>query len=196
MTESELVARLEKLERDNRRLKRLGAAALVLVAALGLIAAAQPVPNVIRAHTFEVVDGHGNTRIKLTVTGSGANSVSGLGMIGTDGQVTASLDDSANGVELSLGPNSSPGSRLDPVVLGFIKGQPALMLSGANGEVAAMGAFSHGPNLTLADSEGYATQIGTTDLNTPKTGETHRTSAASIVMLGNDKGHHVIWEAP
>lgn len=43
MTETELMARLEKLERDNWRLKRLGVVGLVLATALGLIAATQPV---------------------------------------------------------------------------------------------------------------------------------------------------------
>ena len=55
MTETELLARLEKLESDNRRLKKIGAAALVLAAALGLMAATRPVPDVVKAHAFEVV---------------------------------------------------------------------------------------------------------------------------------------------
>lgn len=51
------------------------------------------------------------------------------------------------------------------------------------------------PGLDLADAAGYETQIGVADLKYPSTGETRRTSAASIVMLGN-KEHHVIWRAP
>jgi hypothetical protein len=52
------------------------------------------------------------------------------------------------------------------------------------------------PGLDLADAGGYETQIGVADLKYPSTGETRRTSAASIVMLGNDEKRHVIWQAP
>ena len=41
---------------------------------------------------------------------------------------------------------------------------------------------------------GYHTEIGTSDLVTPSTGEEHRTSDASVVLF-NDKGN-VIWRAP
>jgi hypothetical protein len=51
------------------------------------------------------------------------------------------------------------------------------------------------PGLDLVDADGYETQIGVADLKYPSTGETRRTSAASIVMLGN-KEHQVIWRAP
>ena len=50
------------------------------------------------------------------------------------------------------------------------------------------------PGLNLADAAGYETQIGVADVKYPSTGETSRTSAASIVMLGNKK--HVLWRAP
>lgn len=38
--------------------------------------------------------------------------------------------------------------------------------------------------------------LGSTRLAAARTGATEQTSAASIVMFGNDKGHHVIWQAP
>lgn len=50
------------------------------------------------------------------------------------------------------------------------------------------------PGLDLADGGGYETQVGVSDLEFPTTGETRRTSAASIVMLGEK--HHLIWRAP
>jgi len=55
---------------------------------------------------------------------------------------------------------------------------------------------SHGPTIGLTDKEGFDTEIGSTNLVTPKTGETHHTSAASIVMFGGGKDHKVIWQAP
>lgn len=65
MSETELAERLERLESDNRRLKGFGAAALVISAALGLIAATRPVPDVIKAHEFDVVDSSGKVRLKM-----------------------------------------------------------------------------------------------------------------------------------
>ena len=56
--------------------------------------------------------------------------------------------------------------------------------------------LSKGPQVVLSDSQGYAMSLGSTPLVTPGTGATEQTSAASIVMFGNDKKHHVIWQAP
>ena len=38
------------------------------------------------------------------------------------------------------------------------------------------------------------TVIGSIDLETPRTGETHKTSAASVVLFDKDK--QVVWQAP
>ena len=51
-----------------------------------------------------------------------------------------------------------------------------------------------GPQVFLYDREGFQTTIGTTDLVTPRTGETHKTSAASLVLFDKDK--KVLWKAP
>ena len=51
-----------------------------------------------------------------------------------------------------------------------------------------------GPRLNLSDKEGFRTVLGSTGLVTPSTGETHKTSAASLVLF--DKGGHVTWSAP
>jgi hypothetical protein len=49
-------------------------------------------------------------------------------------------------------------------------------------------------HLKVYDREGFATTLGTEVLLTPRTGETHKTSAASLVMFDKDK--NVIWKAP
>jgi|SRR5215469_3467139 len=51
-----------------------------------------------------------------------------------------------------------------------------------------------GPYVSLSDKEGFMTAIGSTDLVTPRTGETHKTSAASVVLFGKDQ--KVLWSAP
>ena len=49
-------------------------------------------------------------------------------------------------------------------------------------------------HLQTLDADGFEAILGTTDLVTPRTGETHKTSAASLVMF--DKNKNVIWKAP
>jgi hypothetical protein len=48
--------------------------------------------------------------------------------------------------------------------------------------------------LSIKDNEGYEAILGVSALQTPKTGEKHRTSAASLVLFDKDK--NVIWKAP
>ncbi len=75
MNETELVARLEKLERENRRLKRLGAATLVLVVALGAIYMAScsslgrrsGTNGVLTAREFDMLDPSGKVRVKIAM---------------------------------------------------------------------------------------------------------------------------------
>ena len=55
-------------------------------------------------------------------------------------------------------------------------------------------ASNEGISLTLKDSNGFRSVIGMTPLVTPTTGETHKTSAASLVMF--DKDGNGIWRAP
>jgi hypothetical protein len=51
-----------------------------------------------------------------------------------------------------------------------------------------------GPSVYLNDEQGYSAALGNTDLVTPRTGETSKTSAASVVLFGKDK--KVLWQAP
>jgi len=101
--------------------------------------------------------------------------------------------------------------------LGVFKGEPGLTLYNETGtEQAGLNLGSLGPTLTLRDpngfpnatltvgidkpnfwlfdKQGFSTIIGSTDLETPRTGETHKTSAASIVLSGKDG--KTLWTAP
>jgi hypothetical protein len=69
-------------------------------------------------------------------------------------------------------------------------------LGAGNGSVS-VGSFSvdkDGSNLSLKDSEGFNTSIGSQALVTPTTGEKGQTSAASIHLFG-PKGK-TLWSAP
>lgn|GEM_PF-5847859 len=79
----------------------------------------------------------------------------------------------------------------------------ALMIDGGSAGVQVqergdprIGLFSRSgmSGLDLADAAGYETQIGASSLKYATSGDTQRTSAASIIMLGKKK--HVIWRAP
>lgn len=275
MTDTELVARLERLERDNRRLKRVALGALVLVAAsvgLGAAYAKPAIPQRIVAHEFDVVDGSGKVRAKVGLQCAGAGSCwpaidlldqdgkrqvtlaatetnSGLVFLGPKGKPRLSL--AANDVESSVSLFSQFGRYAMLEVLGDSKqwGMDQLLFDDNDGSIAIstmfhpaiqirdkgginrveMGiggpaAFSKtlgglevgsggylglwngndklrfladdSPRIELGDANGYEAAIGRMDLITSATGETHQTSAASILLFGNDKKHHVIWEAP
>lgn len=216
MSESELVNRVEQLERDNRRLKRLGAALLVLVAALGAIYAARPVPHKIEAHEFDVVDGAGRVRIRLSTTpvdtsvdvldaqGNRAASMEanlGFSFItaGKDGGDVALLTSSAqlgSSVGVGYAPDWSAvvGGKSGKALLDALKSYRTRLQSGPSVNMAV--SPSGGANITLQDAQGFSTDLGSTGTVTQATGETQHTSAASITMFGNDKDHHVIWQAP
>lgn len=186
MTDSELLARLEKLERDNRRLKRFGLAALALAGALGLIAAARPVPNVIKAHKFEVVDGAGKVRMRLEASSKGANIFIAAGSLSApiEGQfpaVSMGANDDYSWVTLGNAEWLSTSAHAHR----FVVIENSLNLTNST---------SKGPQVAFRDNKGYEMSLGSTPLLTPKTGETHQTSAASIVMFG--KKGSVIWQAP
>jgi hypothetical protein len=55
---------------------------------------------------------------------------------------------------------------------------------------------SDSPLVEIADGKGSYMDLGSTGFSAPRTGATTQTSAASIVMFGNDKHHHVVWQAP
>lgn len=51
-----------------------------------------------------------------------------------------------------------------------------------------------GPSLVIEDKEGFSTIAGSVNLKTPRTGESQRTSAASVALIGKDG--QLLWSAP
>jgi hypothetical protein len=182
MIETELVERLERLERDNWRLKAIVVSSLVVVAAFGAVYAARPAPPVIKAHALEVVDARGVVRAAMT-------------------------EDPVQGASLSLGFHEAPaafglprGSMVPDVTINDppSSGPGVLVRLASEGRgFVGLGVSPKGqPNVELQDAAGFTMDLGTANTVTSATGATQRTSAASIVMFGNDKDHHVIWQAP
>ncbi len=71
MNVNELSNRLERLERENRWMKRAGLAVVGVALAVACIGAATPneIPEVIDARMFRVVDEKGETRVGLSADG-------------------------------------------------------------------------------------------------------------------------------
>jgi hypothetical protein len=73
--------------------------------------------------------------------------------------------------------------------------EPGLVLFDKNGKPATLLTDDKdGPSLDLEDAQGYSAILGSGGLVTPTTGETHQTSAASLILFDKDK--NVIWKAP
>lgn len=260
MTDIEIVDRLERLERENRRLKRIGVAVLLGAAGMVLLAATRPPAQfkpeaiavrdpvsgnraILDGNGLTLYDANGRVRVELKEGKTGPK-----GMEVFPGDWLKFYDDTGRpGVELTeqvppadllqgfareqstgnlvmlayegesvsaanLGVGKATGlwltkTRLKPG-LAWPEADDvdaALMIDGGSAGVqvqehgdSRIGLFaSRGmPGLDLADTAGYETQIGVADVKYPLSGQRLRTSAASIVMLGNGKEHHVIWSAP
>jgi hypothetical protein len=267
MADEELIKRLERLERENRRMRRLGGAALILAAALGAIYATRPVPDVVTSHKFVLLDREGHARITISTPAYAGAVVDethpddpavwisdargqdrailtsdGLRFadekvkpladyLATPGVIKAHEFDVVDGagatkIQLFASPQGEPTVRLHGTqgqILLDTGGGPGITLLNAHGGVVTLlgggkiGGFEGGPEISffgpsgaaidlsvekgepkvsLSDGHGFSMDLGSTGVVAPTTGASENTSAASIVMFGNDKKHHVIWRAP
>ena len=175
----------------------------------------------LRAHGpgFALLDANDKERVALDVLDAGAGltlsdasgrqrthlvaTVSGPGLSLTDANGKARLsvftDDLANSAGLVL--HDEKGNQ--PVRLTAGPGRAHLILFPAGEEPTArliyLGAGpgsgpGSGPQVMVKDKEGFYTSIGTTDLRSPRTGATGKTSAASVILF--DKDNKVLWQAP
>jgi hypothetical protein len=124
-------------------------------------------------------DGSGKDVVVPMQSGGGSLTLGGTGEL-FPGRTTlreGKLDLLKNGNDFGL-------SSLDALALNFSLNTKfgSLVLNGDKG------------NIVLKDKDGFETSIGTTDLVTTRTGETHKTSGASVVLFDKDK--KVLWQAP
>ncbi len=216
MTDKEFAQRLEKLERDNRRLKRVGAAGVALAALLGVIyaVACSSGGNIansaekITAREFDVVDGAGEVRIQIAVDCAPAtNCWPSIKMFDQDGKAVTSIGAGeltvSGGAEaatllrdhLQFSVADKGGKPRVTAELGSGSGGGGLLsLQGNNASYVLVNANS--PSVELKDSQGYVMDMGAVDLTSVVSGQTSQTTADSIVMFGNDNKHHLIWQAP
>ena len=187
-----VVGRLEKLEKQNRRLKQVGAVALVLAVALLLMGqvwqtqavnAQAPATRTVEANEFVLKDANGKVRGRWSMTALGP----AFALLDGKGRRRAELYVLADVPRLTL----FDGNEKRRAVLGLVADSPRLALFDGNGNLQAE---LDRTSLELSDEEGFKTTIGSTNLVTPRTGETHTTSAASVVLFDKDK--NVLWKAP
>lgn len=192
--------RLERLERQNRWFKRAGVAALLLAAAVVVMGQARP-SRTVTANKFVLQDRQGRTRAILEDS-AGRTTLTFLDTAGRGRMVlaggTGPVGNTYAYLELGeaaaheRGALTTPGGEVTLSDGGL--GMAAYPPNREAGSVLLQAPGPGGPDLQLTDSQGYMANIGITRLVTPATGETHRTSAASVVLLG--KGGKVLWSAP
>ena len=191
-------SRLEKLERENRRVKRFGALAALIGGSLLLMGQAKT-SRTVEAESFVLRDPqgrlratldmwHGSPMLRLYDKSSVArawlwlagNGEPGLTFYDAAGNPMVTLAATKDGASLSLNQGAMKTLSLQE----SIRQKGGIGLSAMNG----------GAKLEAEDSQGFSVVLGNTELVTPKTGETHQTSAASIVTF--DRDGNVLWSTP
>jgi hypothetical protein len=216
---ADLEARLAKLERQNRRLKRLGLLFLLIAGSGFLLAqasckrsgvapgAATPAAtyDTLVVHRLELRDKAGKLRGLWTAEGEDP----GLILYDAAGNLRASLTAAGGGSGLGLY-DATGGAR---AVLNVTAGDTDLFLFDAAGKVRAtlvveatgsklwlsdaageLRAWLAEGTFSLTDAQGFKAVVGVTKLQTVATGESHTTSAAAVTLFGKDG--KVIWRAP
>ncbi len=211
----ELLSRVGRLEKENRRFKRGAMVLLAAALSVGVFAqtkqappssqkpkaaarpAAKPaeppppgpvVATSVEAQSFVLRDANGHVRAELAMMGSTPS----LKFRDESGSalVTLSLNDKPAGPLLLL---SDPQHHASVALSVLENAGPQLSLAGERPDIQLrMGVNPDGTNLELSDKDGFMTSIGNGIL--PKNGQVKNTSAASIVLFNKD--HKVLWSQP
>lgn len=206
-----LLSRVERLEKQNRRLKQGALIFVIAIASIGVMAqtkqkpstptsgqkskarTAAPAPapagpTAIEAQAFILKDSNGHVRAELGLTGSTPS----LKFKDENGSalVTLALNDTPGGPMLLL---SDPQHHASVALSVLEHAGPQLALTGERADVQLhMGVAPDGTTLELSDKDGFTTSIGNGVV--AKNGQAKQTSAASIVLYG--KQRKVLWSVP
>lgn len=200
-----LLARIERLEQQNRRLKHGGLACLLVLASIGLMGQttthkrpthtatpppAPVLPKDIVAESFSLKDSTGKVRAELSMGATGPSFK--LRDQNGSALVNISLNDSApNGATLLMSdPQHAAG-----LSISVLEGAGSqMMLTGPTADIQAhLGASADGSSLDLTDQSGFSAVIGDGMLTT-KSGQVKKTTAASVALFNKDR--KVLWSAP
>jgi hypothetical protein len=198
-----VLSRIERLEEQNRRLKRGALACLVAIASFGLMgqvqrkparaptpAPAPALPKNIEAESFVLKDSSGRVRAELSMGGSGP-SLKLRDQSGT-ALVNLSLNDEAPAGPFLLLSDPQHHAGLSISILQGAGSQ--LTLTGERADIQAhIGVTPDGTTLALSDHDGFTTNIGS-GVQPAKGGQIKKTTAASITLFNKDR--KVLWSAP
>ena len=217
---SAITERLDRLEKENRRFKRLGLTALAVMAAT-LVMGQSPSRRTVEANEFVLRDASGTIRATLKMY----NGEPLLTLLGSKGKAEAGPEqidfvDSNGTTRAMLGSHSAIYYQQVGGKTVITDEGPGLLLSGPDGKTRAdfrgmadgaelslygqnsanstkqvyLSSGGDGPSLTVSDDRGFKSVIGSVSLSIPTAGGSSRTSAASLVLF--DKDGKVIWNVP
>ena len=192
----ELSERLTKLERQNRRFKQFAGAILSLVAVVAIMGQA-PSRKVVEVNELLLKDSSGKVRMRLSVQDQdlGSDGFPKMVFLDAKGNTSLELDGSIHGLfGGTVGINDEQGQR---VSTWFADGSLGGVFWLSNGHPRGNGSSGVAllpGSVEVTDQEGFEATVGVEDLVTPHTGESHKTSAASVVLFDSKK--NVIWKAP
>lgn len=148
----------------------------------------------VEANQFALKDDNQNTRARLFVTVAGVHNITLPGMTSLTSVTfpptpTLALYDEKGGARVIL----------DNHDIGFFDSQGNLggQLGGGYAFVRREGGSNAGMSpgsMWTTDDQGFSAVLGVQALETQRTGETQKTSAASLILF--DKNKSVIWKAP
>jgi hypothetical protein len=178
--------RISKLEAQNRRLKKGTIATLAILSAIILMGQVAPSPRVLEAQRFVLKDSDGNVRGWMGTIGQGSELI--LGNVNAQPMIRLIVSTDSSDLHFF-------GSHKSGMNLGLDSGNPDISMIGAEGNGEVRITFKEpGPSFTLEDAKGSSTIVGATQLEKPANRKADLTSAASIILLDNDK--KVIWQTP
>jgi hypothetical protein len=204
-----MAQRLEKLERQNRRLMQVGVLALAFLFSVVWMGQAPRKLRPIEADRFTLKDSDGKKRAELLIEESGP----GLVLYDTTGRRIGRFGGVSNGAGLSL-QSIEGGARLslasqpegphlllfDPsgkfrTELGAGEKGPYVLLHDSNGSPrAALVLDNEQPRLQLSDSAGFTAILGSNPLVTADSPAVQKTHAASLLFFGKER--EILWRAP
>lgn len=202
-----IVARIARLEEQNRRLKRGAMVCMLALASVGLMGQAQHkskrtpkpapspapapvVPKKIEAESFILKDASGRERAELSMGGTGPS----FKLLGQGGSalVTISLNDAGPSGPYVLLSDPAHHAGVSMSVLEGAGSQLSMTGERPNAQMH-VGVTKDGTTLELFDQDGFSTSLGN-GLKPSKGGQVKQTSAASVALFNKDR--KVLWSAP
>ncbi len=183
-----LEQRLARLERGNRRMKRIGALVLVVAAAVVLSGAAMRKYRHLEVGSLTLKDKAGNTRVYIGTDEDGSVSLS---LKDKAGKTRALLDVARNGSALWLSDKDGE----DRVMLSTITGWPQLVFFDKAGNTRlSLNLLDDGASLHIHDKDRLRATLGVSRGVDKRTGAKTKTTAGTLTLF--DAKGDVIWQAP